>query len=52
MCHAKNVNGIVSKIESVSKVMFNWFSENNLQANPDKSQFILFTNFNGHVTTI
>jgi len=29
-----------------------WFSENNLQANPDKSQFILFTNFNGHVTTI
>jgi len=42
--HGKNVNDIVSKIESVSKVMFNWFSENNLQANPDKSQFILFTN--------
>jgi len=24
--------------------MFNWFSENNFQANPDKSQFIFFTN--------
>jgi len=43
--HGKNVNDIVSKIESVSKVMFNWFCENNLPANPDKSQFILFTNF-------
>ena len=35
--HGKNVNDIVSKIESVSKVMFKWFIENNLQANPDKS---------------
>ena len=35
--HGKIVNDIVSKIESVSKVMFNWFSENNLQANPGKS---------------
>jgi len=40
----KNVNDIVSKIKSISKVMFNWFSVNNLQTNPDKSQFILFTN--------
>jgi len=24
--------------------MFNWFSETNLQTNPDKSQFIPFTN--------
>jgi len=39
--HGKKVNDIVSKIESVSKVMF---SENNLQTNPDKSQFILVTN--------
>jgi len=44
MCPWKNINDIVSKFESVSKVMFNWFSENNLQANPYKSQFILFTN--------
>ena len=40
----KNINDIVSKTESVSRVMFNWFSENNFEANPDKSQFILFTN--------
>ena len=42
--HAKNVNDTVSKFESISKLMFNWFNKNNRQANSDKSQFILFTN--------
>jgi len=43
MCPWQNISDIVSKIESVSKVMFS-FSENNLQANPDKNQFLLLTN--------
>ena len=41
--HGRNVNDIVTNIESVSNVMFTWFKENNLKANPDKCQFILFT---------
>ena len=41
--HGRHVNDIVTNIESVSSVMFTWFKENNLKANPDKYQFILFT---------
>ena len=41
--HGRNVNDIVTNIESVSNVMFTWFKENNLKANPDKCPFILFT---------
>ena len=41
--HSRNVNDIATNIESVSNVMSTWFKENNLKANPDKCQFILFT---------
>ena len=41
--HGRNVHNIVTNVEFVSNVMCLWLNENNLKANPDKCQFILFT---------
>ena len=41
--HGRNVNNRVTDVEFVSNVMCTWFKENNLKANPEKCQFILFT---------
>ena len=39
----RNVNYIVTNLESVMNVMFTSFRENILKVYPDKCQFILFT---------
>ena len=48
--HGKSMSDIATNIETASKIMFNWFYENNLKPNPDKCQFILFSNDVLHTT--
>ena len=40
--HGNDIDEIVKNIEDASNVIMTWFQNNNLQANPEKFQFILF----------
>ena len=42
MC-SENVDITLEKLEEVGKVLFEWFSNKFLKANPDKCHFILST---------
>ena len=39
----KNITDVVNDLEQVARVMFQWFEDNEMRANPDKSHFLQST---------
>ena len=38
-----NIEELIVKLQSASKTLFQWFSDNQLKSNPDKCKFICST---------
>ena len=39
-----SIKEVIQKLENAAKVLFQWFSDNQMKANPDKSHFLSSSN--------
>ena len=44
----KDLDDVISKLQNVSKTLFQWFNENQMKANPDKCHFICSSSKSEH----